>query len=245
MQKNKDYSLLAQFYSHLMRKIEYDKWSEYLASFIDECFDENANILEVGGGNGSLANYLSQSYKNYLLTDLSFQMLRESKSNSLPKVACDMVFIPFKKKFDVIICAFDSINYILSKKKLEKFFKEIYNSLEENGILLFDASLEKNSILHSSKKYRTAKFNNSEYTQSSKYDEKKRIHYNRFVIKTSDGKIFNEVHKQRIYFLSEYFYYIEKSGLYVAECYDNFGNRTGKETSPRVQFVVKKGFNYA
>ncbi len=243
--KTEKYSILAEVYSHLMRKVTYDKWAEYLTDLIDPYFDETASVLEIAGGNGSLANHLSKNFNNYLLTDLSFEMLKSNQIKEIPSVACDMINLPFKKKFDIIVCAFDSINYILSKKKLQKLFTEVYNILNVDGIFLFDASLEKNSRMHASKKCRVSKFNNIRYEQNSYFIESKRLHVNEFKIFMDDGKIFNEKHYQKIFLLNDYFYAIDKANLYVSNCYENFGNRRGKESSPRVQFVVRKGSDYA
>ncbi|MDP2303731.1 MAG: class I SAM-dependent methyltransferase [Ignavibacteria bacterium] len=239
--KAEKYSTLAQVYSHLMRKVTYDKWAEYLTDLIDPFFDETASVLEIAGGNGSLANHLSINYKNYILTDLSIEMLKSNLNNRIKSITCDMTQLPFKRKFDVVVCAFDSVNYILIKKKLAKLFTEVYNVLNENGIFLFDVSLEKNSRRHALKKYRPAKFKQIRYEQNSYLIESKRLHVNDFKITLPDGKVFNEKHYQKIFRLNDYFYAIEKAKLYVCDCYENFGNRIGKETSPRVQFVVRKG----
>jgi SAM-dependent methyltransferase len=239
--KAEKYSALAQVYSHLMRKVTYDKWAEYLTDLIDPFYDETASVLEIAGGNGSLANHLSINYKNYILTDLSIEMLKSNLNNRIKSITCDMIQLPFKRKFDVVVCTFDSVNYILSKKKLAKLFTEVYNVLNENGIFLFDISLEKNSRRHASKKYRPAKFKQIQYEQNSYFIESKRLHVNDFKITLPDGKVFNEKHYQKIFRLNDYFYAIEKAKLYVCDCYENFGNRIGKETSPRVQFVVRKG----
>jgi SAM-dependent methyltransferase len=172
-------------------------------------------------------------------------MLKSNHNKSITPVTCDMINLPFKKKFDIVVCAFDSVNYILSKKKLQKLFDEVYNVLNENGIFLFDASLEKNSQNHISKKIRGTKFNNIKYEQLSYFIESKRLHVNDFKIFLPDGNVFNEKHYQKIFLLNDYFYAIDKAKLYVCDCYENFGNRRGKESSPRVQFVVRKGSEYA
>ncbi len=69
-------------------------------------------------------------------------------TDKLNKVCCDMTALPFKKKFDLILSSFDSVNYLRSNKNLLQLFKEVNNSLTEKGIFTFDAALESNSYKH-------------------------------------------------------------------------------------------------
>ena len=54
-----------------------------------------------------------------------------------------MTNIPFNSEFDLILSTFDSVNYLTSGKKLLSFFKESQRLLNDDGILTFDASMEK------------------------------------------------------------------------------------------------------
>jgi len=128
----------------------------------------------------------------------------------------------------------------MSKEQLNKLFENIYNSLSDDGIFTFDASLEKNSIKNERRLNRKGKFNKIKYVQKSIYDNSSKIHYNYFEIILDNGEIIREVHKQKIYEFTEYFSVIEKNGLYVKNCYDSFSFDDADENCDRVQFVVKK-----
>ena len=223
-----------------MRRIRYDYWADYLFQITSEYISTKAFLLELAAGNCKLAGFMRKKYSNLIVSDLSAEMLASSEDRTLRKVCCDMVALPFKKHFDMIYITFDSINYLLSRKKTLSFLKNIRGLLCEDGIFTFDASLERNSISHTSQPVRKATYNGYRYVHRSIYNKKSRIHKNIFDIISPDGKIYKEIHKQKILEYYDYFDLIERAGLYVVECFDAFTFRNGRAGSKRIQLVVKK-----
>jgi SAM-dependent methyltransferase len=152
-----------------------------------------------------------------------------------------MTALPFQSKFDAIISAFDSINYLLSKKSLEKLFNETYRLLSDNGIFTFDVSLEKNSLKSERFLNRKGSYNNIKYIQRSKFDSEKKIHFNKFELTFPDGRVEKEIHKQRIYPVETYFELLSNCGFVIQNCFDAFTFNDADEKSIRVQFVTIKG----
>ena len=233
------YLHVANIYPHLMNFVSYKWWARYIYTITKSKAVKNPSVLELASGNCSLAVYLSKHYKNYIATDISQSMLNHSK-NKLNKVCCDMTAIPFSKKFDLILTSFDSVNYLLNKKRLLKFFKEASDHLLENGLLTFDAALESNSYKH--QKTATTKGSAKGYTyyRKSIFLPGSKIHKNIFTITYPNGKTFSETHKQKIYSYETFFEMAEKSGLYVVNCYKAFSFTKGKASSDRVQFIMKR-----
>ncbi len=180
IKKNKIYQDLPLIYDHLMRKIRYDYWADYLFHITSKYASKKADVLELAAGNCSLAKYLIKKYPNLIASDLSMKMLANSKDKTIKRVCCNMISIPFKNHFNLIYSTFDSINYILAKKKLLYFLNGINESLSNNGIFTFDVSLEKNSIEHVSQPVRSSKYMGYNYIHKSTYNEKSRIHKNIF-----------------------------------------------------------------
>ncbi|KAB2843986.1 MAG: class I SAM-dependent methyltransferase, partial [Melioribacteraceae bacterium] len=218
----------------------YKDWAEYIFSINNNNKIKKEYVLELAGGNGKLTSFLKEYFPKIIFTDLSKEMIINSECQPELRLSCDMRAFPFKIKFPLIISAFDSINYLMSKEQLNKLFENIYNSLSDDGIFTFDASLEKNSIKNERRLNRKGKFNKIKYVQKSIYDNSSKIHYNYFEIILDNGEIIREVHKQKIYEFTEYFSVIEKNGLYVKNCYDSFSFDDADENCDRVQFVVKK-----
>lgn len=223
-----------------MSKVDYKFWAKYLIKLSSLYIKKNSKVLELAAGNCLLAEILSDHFKYYITTDISLSMLKKNTSKSLKKICCDMTLIPFKTKFDLIICAFDSINYLINKKLVSNFFLEVKKILSDDGIFLFDAALERNSIKHQREAIKNGKQNGVIFNRQSIYLHSSRIHKNIFEIIYPDGKKVSEVHRQKIYPLEFYFDVLDKSGLYVVECFPAFTFRDCKPNDLRAQFVVKR-----
>ncbi|MHC1737487.1 MAG: class I SAM-dependent methyltransferase [Ignavibacteriaceae bacterium] len=233
------YSRIASIYQHLMRKVNYDVWAEYLFMILQPHIRTNPRVIEIAGGEGNISFYFEKEFGNYILTDLSHAMLKFSES-TLPRVACDMRALPFKSKFDLVLMIFDSINYLMTKKDLEIAFSEISSILAPGGIFTFDASLEENSKKHIAPHIEQKKTGGYQYTHTSAYNPVTKIHRNHFVLKEPDGREYRESHQQRIYTIEDFFMAIERSGLYVLAVYDAFTMNKPRKNSKRVQFILKK-----
>lgn len=233
------YLHVANIYPHLMNFVSYKWWARYIYTITKPKVVKNPSVLELASGNCALADHLSKHYKNYLVSDISKNMLKHSNTQ-LNKVCCDMTAIPLRKKFDLVLTSFDSVNYLLNKKLLQKFFKEAYNHLSEKGVLTFDAALESNSYKHQKTATTKGKAKGFIYFRKSIFMPASRIHKNIFTIIYPNGEAFSETHKQKIYSFNTFFEMAEKSGLYVVNCYKDFSFTRGKATSDRVQFIMKR-----
>lgn len=233
------YLHVSNIYAHLMDFISYKWWAKYLYSITKNKLIKNPRVLELAAGNGSLANHLTKIYKNYIVTDISLNMLKHNDGNG-SKICCDMIAIPFKTKFDLIFSSFDSINYLMSKQKVLQHFKQVKNILSDDGIFTFDAALESNSYKHQKTSLNKGRTKGFKFIRKSIFNPKSKIHKNIFTITYPNGKVFSETHTQKIYSFDTYFELAEKSGLYVVNCYKAFSFTKGKASSDRVQFIMKR-----
>lgn len=222
-----------------MNSVDYSFWGKYLKEIHDTLGEKTDNALELASGNCSLANHLKDQFNSLILSDISFSMLKNNKTN-LNSVCCDMLHLPFTKKFDFIFSAFDSINYLNTDDKLNHFFFSIIENLSVNGLLTFDVSLMNNSIKHVKSLNRKGKYKGIEFEQKSILDIKKKLHKNHLSIKLSDGTVYSEEHIQKIYDFYYYFEVINSAGLTVMECFDAFTFNDASEESDRVQFIVRR-----
>lgn len=239
--QTRTYNKLAEIYDYVMKNVRYDLWSEYIYSISqNHIFSiKKPQVLELAGGNCNFADYFSRYYPNLIVTDLSLQMLLNSKNKKIKRICCDMTCLPFKKKFELIYSTFDSVNYLTNKKSLLNLFIEVKKILSDDGIFTFDVSLENNSFKHIKNPVREGTYKGINYLHKSIYNRKSKIHKNIFEIKYGSGEKFKEIHKQKIYPFEIYFQIIEKAGLYVAECFNTFTFDNANADSERVQFVIK------
>jgi SAM-dependent methyltransferase len=240
MDNSADYESVSLIYGELMRGVKYKKWSKYLLDVVNGYIDKNNPfVLELGAGDCKIARNISQKYYNIIASDRSLPMLQQGKKVFIPKVCCDMTSLPFNNKFDLIYSTFDSVNYLISNRKLLNLFLEVKKVLTSSGIFTFDVSLEKNSLEFEGSYKLEGKINGYSFTRKSKYNSSSRIHKNIFSITDEYGNIKKEVHKQKIYKFETYFEIIAKSGMYVVECLDAFTFSNGNRNSERVQFILK------
>ena len=234
------YTEVSKIYNHIMRKVRYDYWADYIYAISNEYVGDEPRVLELGSGNCHLARFISAYYPNLIATDLSHAMLSNNSKANLQKVCCDMTAIPFNTKFDLIFSAFDSVNYLITKIKLVSLFNEVYRTISDNGIFTFDVSLEKNSYRHIKDPIRMGSYKGIQYRQETDFDSIKNIHRNVFYITYPDGNMLKEVHIQKIYSFETYFDLMDSAKLAVKECYDAFTFKDGSAKSSRVQFIVVK-----
>ncbi|HAB52413.1 MAG: hypothetical protein A2315_01090 [Ignavibacteria bacterium RIFOXYB2_FULL_35_12] len=238
--KSKIYTDVSHIYDHIMHKVRYDYWADYIYAISSDYVSDKPIVLELASGNCNLARFLSEYYPNFIASDISHKMLDKNSKAHLQKVCCDMTMIPFNTKFDLIVSAFDSVNYLVSKIKLAALFSEVCRTISDNGIFTFDVSLEKNSFRHIKYPIRNGSYKGFKYKQVTNYDPIKNIHQNVFYITYPNGSVFEEVHIQKIYQFETYFDLMDSAGLAIKECYNAFTFKNGSSNSSRVQFIAAK-----
>ena len=100
-------------------------------------------VLELACGTGAVLTHLAKEYEVSGL-DLSSRMLSVARKK-LPGARfyrADMVAFDVGKKFDVILCVFDSINHVLEFADWKRVFSRIDAHLVEDGLFIFDINTE-------------------------------------------------------------------------------------------------------
>ncbi len=242
MKADNTYTGLAPYYDRLMNHVNYRQWAAYIKNILPEHLPNNCKILEIAGGTGKFAGYFSKYYPEYILSDLSIQMLAIAKSRgSLTTTAADFSALPFKDEiFELVICLYDSINYVLTKEGVTKVLKSVYRVLSRGGYFLFDCCLINGSIEHSSDAYRTEYFRGVTIEQHSYRDESKNIHLNNFCIKFPDGRQEFETHKQKIYTLAFFMVTLNMIGFEIVHCFEEFSFDDATDESLRAHFLARK-----
>ena len=132
------YSTLAEIY-HEMYQHVFDYDVEF--QFYDTILKNNncLRILEIGCGSGMLARRFLKKGYDYLGLDLYNEMLdiarREVKSGRF--VQGDMRNLTLDAQFDAVLITGRSLAYVIENKGILDTLKGIYNSLIDNGVLVF------------------------------------------------------------------------------------------------------------
>ena len=132
--KNVDnYSLLAKYYDSLLQDEEsLSYWLEYIE---EEPFE---TVLELASGSGVMAGILKRKGYSIIASDISKEMKEAAKANYDGEyLILDMSDFHLDRKFDLILCICDSINY-LEADELDRMFKCVYEHLNDGGRFVFD-----------------------------------------------------------------------------------------------------------
>ncbi|MDQ3193430.1 MAG: class I SAM-dependent methyltransferase, partial [Bacteroidota bacterium] len=139
MLKNADYNIIAKFYDKVIGG--HNDLQEYILEKISR-YNENAeSILELGCGTGKNLENL-QSRFEITGIDISGEMLKIAKKK-IPGgkfYPGDIRAFDLGKKFDVIICMYDTVNHLILFNEWKKLFRNVNEHLSENGIFIFDVN---------------------------------------------------------------------------------------------------------
>lgn len=100
-------------------------------------------LLELGCGTGSLVRVLSRSYA-CLGVDRSPQMVAKAR-RKVPGARFavgDITSFRQAEQFDVVICAFDTLNHVLSYRQWQAVFQVAQRHLNPGGVFIFDINTE-------------------------------------------------------------------------------------------------------
>lgn len=129
----KEYEYLAKYYDYLLGDEKaFDFWLEYINA------KDYHTVLELASGSGVLAGILKKQGKEVTASDISKEMKEVATNNFDGEyLILNMIDFDLYKKYDLILCVCDSINY-LYEEELEQMFKSVYKHLNDGGRFIFD-----------------------------------------------------------------------------------------------------------
>lgn len=237
------YSKLAAFYDGMMEHVDYDHWADYIDSIFRRSGKQIHEVCEVACGTGTLAIALSKLGYNMTCSDISHDMIEVAADKAKRKGARidfsvgNMTELKLNKKFDAVLCLYDSINYLIGKVEIMRFLNNAEKLLKDGGYLIFDACTEHNSLEHFNQRYEYDKTHH--YRRRSYYVKEQRIQINEVTLQIN-GTFYSEKHTQNIFPIAEITGMIKGSVFKTLHLYENLTFRKGSENSERVHFVLQK-----
>jgi len=241
------YSKLAFIYDDVMLHVNYETWAKYIGRIIKKYNPEAKTIIDIACGTGSFLLELSPNYPFVYGMDYSYNMIRNAHEKfylygyAIPIWQGNIREFYLKKTVDVVLCLYDSINYLTTLEDVNQFLHCAYENLSNPGLFIFDICTEKNSIKYFNNYFEKNKKQEYHYTRKSSYNIKTRIHKNIFKIQFKNSAVnFLEEHQQKIYYVNEMIDLIANSPFTLIDVLDGFSFKQGSENSLRVHFVLKK-----
>ena len=244
MKKQKAYVNLANWFEYLNDDCDYEKWSQYLICKLKP-FSFTKGI-DIGWGGGWFTRAFIKAGYQMTGLDQSWEMLNFAQNQALKLgqrgeyILGDITNVKLPKRFDFATAINDCINYI-PKGKLSKAFKNIYASLNQGGIFLFDISSVKK---FNEKIANTVSVDDREditYLCFNKLEEEKATMDVTLFVKQVDGTYqrLDETHTQYLYSKQEIVSTLQNVGFNLIEVTGHLGE--DENVSDRLCFLAQKG----
>lgn len=244
---NKIYKALAPYYDRLMADVNYKAWVEYIKNICALNHLEPKTIFDLGCGTGTTALQLLEKKYDVIGLDGSIEMLNVAKeklhhynpSLILGRFECFAI----RKKVDLAISLFDSLNNLIQESELLNAFKCVENSLVRKGLFIFDMNtIYGLSQMNSSSTF--TKDNNGTYSiWKSNYNRAKCIttlYLTLFVSENGYYRRVEETHIERGYSLTTIKKLLMRSGFTGICFYEHPTFRKPNSRTRRVMVVARK-----
>ena len=192
-----NYTVLARYYDELLQDEEsLSLWLKYIEEIPFK------SVLELASGSGVMAGILKRKGYDVTASDISVDMKEASKNNYDGEyLILNMTDYHLDKKFDLILCICDSINYLFLDE-LDSFFKCAYEHLNPDGRLIFDMHSTKRLQEFSEQYIEEGYIDDMPYQWSISSDDIDKCLYEHFTFYTKDGMI-QEHHAQNVFEINE------------------------------------------
>lgn len=241
------YKEFATVYDLMQYDIDYPLWIDQLDSILKKYKSNAKSILELACGTGTISIGLSK--KGYLCEalDLSEDMLTIAQSKAYEQGAKirfynqNMASFETKKKYDMICCMCDGMNYQQDIETLSSVMKQIDKHIGNEGIIVFDLStkFKLKEIIGNNTFAET--FENEAYIWENEYDEDEDLLNFSLTLFKDNGEgyeRFEEFHTQKAYEIEDVLAVIEPF-FEVLEIVDGDNFLKMNDQSQRICFVLK------
>lgn len=239
------YTGLAKVYDAMMSTVNYRQWAKYIHSILKREKFKTGVLLDIGCGTGQFFHFFKKYRYQLEGCDSSSHMIEIAKCK-LPEIHFFTSKIPQLEnvpdsKYDIIICLFDTINYLFELTDVRKALQKIYLKLNKTGIFIFDVVTESHCQRYfQDYKERESTSENISYSRESHYDEKNKIQNNYIRIYTPEA-ILEELHVQKIYEFGDIkSMIINETPFELKSTFEDFSFDEATKNSGRIQFVLRK-----
>ena len=240
------YGEFSYIYDKLSFDIDYEGYAQNIKDLAKDYKIGNDNMLELACGSGMLTQYFFNDFERIDALDISTDMLNcfaeKYDNDKVNLIYYDMVEYEKKDFYDLIVILLDSVNYVTNPADLEKLFRNSFDNLKDNSLLVFDINSEmKMREIFGSECY-VYEYEDIFYTWDN-YLEDDLIDMNlNFFVENPDGSYrrIEEYQQERIYSINYVKTLLEKVGFTDIRIYDEDTLDDVNEETLRVLFSTRK-----
>ena len=224
-----EYKEFAKYYDLFYQKKNYNLETSFIFSLVLK----KSKILDIGCGTGIHGSILEEKGYNVDGVDINKEMIEIAKTRISGSLYCqDMLNLNINNKYDVIISMFAVINHLKNKKELIEVFKNMNNILNQDGLIIID--------LHNPKASgeKIEEYNGIKRTMKWEYDNLNKTEKSLITFEIG-GKVYNDIHKFKIFEITDFIECCEKADLKVYDIFENYDiNKKGTKESKNIQFLI-------
>lgn len=226
------YDRFAAYYDEYMAHVDYQSWVNLLLDLTNRRLARRPErILDMACGTATVSCELVKRGLTVEAFDLSPWMLVQAaqKANTPALYWYDMLKPLPTGRYDLIICLFDSVNYLENLDLLPGFFANVRQALTPEGVFIFDVATRANSREFFADFINVEEKPGDYIVHIAEYDDKKREQESRLEFFSPNGIAYmrqTEVHRQHIWSPSQIEVAITAAGWQVSGIYspDKAGN---------------------
>ncbi|MCB5251710.1 MAG: class I SAM-dependent methyltransferase [Candidatus Cloacimonadaceae bacterium] len=248
------YAFFADRYDSYMAHVDYDLWYSLLTNWHKSYSRHKCKkVLELACGTANVACRFVQAGAQVDACDISCQMLENAWKKELkPNLYQASLTDPIPgRDYDLILCLFDSMNYLSNLSQISTCLTEVALALAEDGLFIFDISTLLNSMENFFDSCQWVKEQDSGLVHQSFYEMGQRRQNSRLSLFKRWGASYSlqeEEHRQRVYLVQELVEIIQDSPLQLKAIHstNNKTNFYPKKLSGidhrhyRLFFILKK-----
>lgn len=243
------FTVVAQAYDELMSNVPYRRWVEYVEKLLKRVRASPRSVLDIACGTGNVTFALADRGYRVAGTDLSEAMLEVARAKArrkgrhIPFYHQDMRALELPEQYDLAVCLYDSINYLLKLDDVCQAFHSAHKVLNPGGYYVFDVNtiyaLQQNLFTQRNLDPTAS----VRYDWHSTYDEATRtaeVAMDFWVDTETGEQYFSEVHREAGYLLQELCDALAAAGFRLLALFEAYTFRPPRPDSDRVYFVARK-----
>ena len=245
------YDDFAGVYDTLMDDYDYDAWSRYYLTLVQEKLGRSpVRIVECACGTGSLTVRFAKENLAVTGVDLSASMLRRAEEKArqwgvnAAFVRQDMKKLEMPRRVDAVLATCDGVNYLTTPSDVQAFFAAAYQQLLPGGVLCFDCSSR-----HKLETVMGDAFFGEErdglailWQNTLNRDSHVLTMDVTFFVREDDGRYrrFREQHRQRAHDMCEIMTWLKNAGFESIHAYGEMRHDAPNENDIRIHYIACK-----
>ncbi len=238
-----------KYYDLFYKDKDYGEEARYVHEKLVENNIAGKRILELGCGTGKHAKILSEFGYEILGIEKSYSMIDAAeKIKNFECMQGDIREIKLREKFDCVISLFHVISYQITNENLLSVFKTAFESLEDNGLFLFDVWYAP-AVIHQKPTIRIKKIKTDSNFITRIAEPELVVNNNQVNVKyifydlnsnSNQLKITEEIHPMRYFSIPELKFFAKKTGFEVIEIKQLITGASPSLDTWSIYFILRK-----